>query len=140
MEAPVEAPATRSSWRRSRSFVQPLLITMVGVVASFSIAVAIFAGVPYLIGVLITGILTAMSSKDLRRGAIAAVVAVGILWLALSVWADLTDGYAGAPAIVQFGVYAAVTLLPLGLGFGVGAAIVIALRRRRGDAGDTKPR
>lgn len=133
MEEPIEVRATRSRWRRSRSFVQPLLVTLVGVQVSFWIAVALVSAAAYLVGVLITGFLAAMTSKDLRRGAIAAVVALGILVLAFSILNLLAAGPdAGLQAAVTLGIYAGITLLPLGLGLGMGAAI--AVRRRRGRA------
>lgn len=155
METDQDRPRTRA-WR-SRAFVQPLLITVVGVVAPIALPVALamatnrsepctgsscayidFSAIIrglllYALCLLITGIVVGLSSQDsgLAARAILIVVAtVSLTAFAVSLVSDSrTKDLLYLRDLVGSCVAVAISLLvPIGLGFGIGRAVIGARR------------
>jgi hypothetical protein len=137
----------RTRWWRSRAFVQPLLVTIVGVAAlpaiwfawsfffvdrctscevGYGIGQAIFYGIILLAawcgGMLIAGLLVGRSSPDSRLafGAILAAVASLALSVRIVVTSTSQTSESFLDIVEMFLGLAIVPVMAVGLGFGVG--------------------
>jgi hypothetical protein len=154
MNAATPEDRDRTTVWRSRAFVQPLLVTLLGIAAppailfawasigppsdpctgascgpGYGIVAAIIRGLLISAGyMLIVGFVVGLSSRDSRLAWRAVLVALVILWVAASVVSAATRPTLGARELVDdlagYGVFAVVLLIPIGLGFRVGRLVL----------------
>jgi hypothetical protein len=146
MTTPADEPGTRR-WR-SRAFVQPLLVTIGGALATVAvvgvfgpsdrsgnnIVGALSATLGLIAGLLITGFIVGRSSPDARLALLASLVAV-IAWSLLTSIAQLRFAPSFVELLTVFGVFIITPLIPIWLGFGVGRLVRPKHKDRSGITG-----